>query len=330
MRDFFISYNHRDEKWAGWIASTLKDAGYTHYFQKWNFRPGGNFVLLMDKAASDSKRTLLVLSNNYLGSLYTQPEWAAAFAKDPTGERRSVVPIRIERCEVVGLLATVISFDLFDLNADQAKIRLLEGLRAKARREPRPAFPGPANPTSVSVDPVRAAAADLYAVLKTTRATFEAQIELRNKLSEKMHKRMRIMDDFEYEELFEVFFERLSPAELRLHRTIREYTKSVLRKYNKRALDIIQNEPRLEEFLPSYSRLQHHLIVWLEKYRFQFHHPFMCLLYVGVEENARFPNTMDAELAHYLQTGKRPSKLEIERKKKSKVVQRKFARESRE
>ena len=81
MRNFFISYNRTDERWAEWIAWTLADAGYTHYFQKWDFRPGGNFVLDMQQATTDSERTLLVLTTNYLSSLYTQPEWAAAFAK---------------------------------------------------------------------------------------------------------------------------------------------------------------------------------------------------------------------------------------------------------
>lgn len=67
VRNFFISYNRIDELWAEWIARALADAGYTHYFQKWDFRPGGNVVLDMQKAATESERTLLVLTTNYLG-----------------------------------------------------------------------------------------------------------------------------------------------------------------------------------------------------------------------------------------------------------------------
>jgi hypothetical protein len=59
LRNLFISYNHADERWAEWIAWTVADAGYTHYFQKWDFRPGGNFVLDMQNAAAESERTLL-------------------------------------------------------------------------------------------------------------------------------------------------------------------------------------------------------------------------------------------------------------------------------
>jgi hypothetical protein len=52
------------------------------------------FVLEMDRTARRAKRTLAVLSPDYLHALYTQPEWAAAFAQDPTGERGSLLPVR--------------------------------------------------------------------------------------------------------------------------------------------------------------------------------------------------------------------------------------------
>ena len=85
--DFFISYNKADTHWAEWIAWQLEEAEYTTILQAWDFRPGSNFVLDMQKAAENAQRTVMVLSPNYLNVLYTQPEWAAAFANDPTGEK---------------------------------------------------------------------------------------------------------------------------------------------------------------------------------------------------------------------------------------------------
>ena len=41
MRDFFVSYNHRDRVWAEWIAWTLEEKGHTAVIQAWDFRPGG-------------------------------------------------------------------------------------------------------------------------------------------------------------------------------------------------------------------------------------------------------------------------------------------------
>ncbi|MDX2213331.1 MAG: toll/interleukin-1 receptor domain-containing protein [Oculatellaceae cyanobacterium bins.114] len=53
-KDFFVSYNRHDKTWAEWVAWILEEAGYTVVIQAWDFRPGGNFVLDMQRAASSS------------------------------------------------------------------------------------------------------------------------------------------------------------------------------------------------------------------------------------------------------------------------------------
>ena len=78
MKHFFISYNRADRTWAEWIAWQLEEAGYTTVLQAWDFRPGSNFVLEMQKAAKEAERTIAVLSPDYLKALYTQSEWVAA------------------------------------------------------------------------------------------------------------------------------------------------------------------------------------------------------------------------------------------------------------
>ena len=60
-RDFFVYYNRADRGWAEWIAWQLEDAGYTTVLQAWDFVPGANFVVEMDRAAQRSKRTIAVL-----------------------------------------------------------------------------------------------------------------------------------------------------------------------------------------------------------------------------------------------------------------------------
>jgi hypothetical protein len=37
-RDFFISFNKADRAWATWIAWVLEEAGYSVFFQDWDFR----------------------------------------------------------------------------------------------------------------------------------------------------------------------------------------------------------------------------------------------------------------------------------------------------
>jgi len=84
---FFVSYNKADREWAEWIAWQLEAAGHQTINQAWDFRAGSNFVLAMDKAAREATRTVAVLSPDYLAAEFTKPEWAAAFAQDPTGEK---------------------------------------------------------------------------------------------------------------------------------------------------------------------------------------------------------------------------------------------------
>ena len=143
--DFFISYNGADRRWAEWIAYVLKEAGYSVIFQARDFRPSGNFVLDMQKAMEAADRTIAVLSPNYLSALYTQPEWAAAFAEDPTGEKGVLVPVRVRECELRGLWLAIHRIELLGLDRDAAKATLLAGVR-RQRVEPdaEPAFPGEA------------------------------------------------------------------------------------------------------------------------------------------------------------------------------------------
>src|SRR5947209_5062107 len=103
-KDFFISYTGKDRAWAEWIAMQLEEAGYRTIIQAWDFRPGSNFVAEMDDAAKRAHRTMPVLSPAYLASEYAFAEWAVAFRRDPRGLAGRVLPVRIQRCEVEGLL----------------------------------------------------------------------------------------------------------------------------------------------------------------------------------------------------------------------------------
>jgi hypothetical protein len=61
-KDFFISYTGVDAEVAEWIASCLEDAGYKVIFDKWDFRPGNNFILLMNQALYEANHLLAILS----------------------------------------------------------------------------------------------------------------------------------------------------------------------------------------------------------------------------------------------------------------------------
>ncbi len=140
-KDFFISYNKADEQFAEWIAWTLNEESYTTIIQAWDFRPGSNFVLEMQNATRICKRTIAVLSPEYLKSNFTQPEWAAAFAQDPTGKDGLLIPIRIKKCNLEGLLPQIVYIDLVDMDEDHARETLINGLKQNRKPSQKPSFP---------------------------------------------------------------------------------------------------------------------------------------------------------------------------------------------
>jgi hypothetical protein len=143
MPDFFVSYTGSDAPWAEWIGWALEEAGFSVLIQKWDFTAGSNFVLEMQRAAAGCKRTIAVLSPQYLKSLYGASEWAAAFAGDPEGSKRKLVPVRVAECQPEGLLKSVVYIDLAGKDEKSARAALLDGVaERRAKPSSEPDFPG--------------------------------------------------------------------------------------------------------------------------------------------------------------------------------------------
>src|SRR5579885_2200236 len=145
--DYFISYTGVDSQWAEWIAWVLEEKlQCTTKLQAWDFPPGSNFVLEMQKAAAFTSRTIAVLSPDYLRSAYAKPEWATAFAQDPEGWNRKLVPVMVRECTPDGLLFPIVHIKLMNLSKEAAEDALVKGLLG-GRRKPSqaPTFPGRQN-----------------------------------------------------------------------------------------------------------------------------------------------------------------------------------------
>jgi hypothetical protein len=144
--DFFLSYTQADRAWAEWLAWVLEEHGYRVLIQAWDFVPGSNWIAEMQAGTQGAARTIAVLSEAYLKSVYGGAEWQAAWASDPDGTTRRLLVVRVGDCERRGLLSGIVSIDLFALAEDQARTELLgmaataEAGRAKPARAP--GFPG--------------------------------------------------------------------------------------------------------------------------------------------------------------------------------------------
>ncbi len=97
----------------------------------------------MDRASKEAERIIIVLSHDFLSSSFTPSEWAVFFKKDPTGEKGLIVPVRVRKCKLDGLLSTINRIDLIGLKEEAAKKALLDGVKfERAKPSTLPGFPG--------------------------------------------------------------------------------------------------------------------------------------------------------------------------------------------
>ncbi len=144
---------------------------------------------------------------------------------------------------------------------------------------------------------------ELLELLDMTYQAFKAQALIRNKLHDRITKRLKVNALLEYEDFFNEYFDEMTDNERLLHATIRGYTDTVLSEYNFRILDILKFNPSLKEVLPRLKELERHLVIWRSKYQRVFKlQPSMCLVYVGVEEESGFPKGIESEIRGYLET----------------------------
>ena len=143
--DFFISYTGKDSLWAEWIAMQLEDAGYRTIIQAWDFWPGSKFRGRNGRGCKACRTHASRAFPAYLESDYAFAEWAIAFRRDPKGKQGRVLPVRIEHCEIEGLLGPIVCIDLVDLNELQARERLLAGVLRERAKPTKVAFPSSAS-----------------------------------------------------------------------------------------------------------------------------------------------------------------------------------------
>ncbi len=148
--DFFVSYTQADSAWAEWIAWILEEDGHKILVQAWDFVPGSNWIQGMQAGAARAERTIAVLSPAYLESEYGTAEWEAAWASDPAGLKRKLLVTRVKQCNRPGLLAGVVSVDLFGKPEAEARARLRAmvslAISGRAKPDEPPRFPGRAIP----------------------------------------------------------------------------------------------------------------------------------------------------------------------------------------
>ena len=126
--DFFLSYSSKNESIARRINATLVREGYSVSAQFDDFPAGSNFVEEM-KRGLKARRIIALLSPAYEASQHCQAEWNSAYASDPDGSKRRLVPLLIEPTELNFLARQIVYANLIGLSGDAFDLRVLEAVR---------------------------------------------------------------------------------------------------------------------------------------------------------------------------------------------------------
>ncbi|MCM3883229.1 FxSxx-COOH system tetratricopeptide repeat protein [Frankia sp. R82] len=147
---FFVAYTDVDRRWAEWVSWVLEAAEHQVVLRAWDFGPGSRVVEELHQATQRAARTIIVASEAALVSSSTTAAWQAAWAGDDNGRACGLLVFRVEQCRLPGLLGQTVAVDLFGLDEETARRRVLAaavGGRAKPTQAPGfpatdPAAPG--------------------------------------------------------------------------------------------------------------------------------------------------------------------------------------------
>ncbi len=99
--DVFISYSSKDKDWVrGELLKRLEAAGLRVCIDSRDFQPGAPSVKEMERAVVTSRKTLLILTPDYLASAWAEFEELMLATLDPANRRRRLIPLLKAKCDL--------------------------------------------------------------------------------------------------------------------------------------------------------------------------------------------------------------------------------------
>lgn len=141
VMDVFISYSSLDKDLAGRLETDLARAKVDVWIDHDNIRGGGLLLDALQDAILNTRALALLWSQYAADSRYVKAEWQAAFHLE-----KIIIPCLIDSTDLPPFLLRLRFCD-FRHSYDEGATALLEGLRSKPPRRPKPA---PSVPKDVS------------------------------------------------------------------------------------------------------------------------------------------------------------------------------------
>ena len=122
----FISYSHKDKEWVkNWLLPKLENAGLQTHIDYRDFEIGVPSVINMERAVVQCAKTILVLTEHWLNSEWTQFEGLMLQTEDPIGLRKRILPMMLCDCELPPRLKIFTYADFRDENERDFQIERL-------------------------------------------------------------------------------------------------------------------------------------------------------------------------------------------------------------
>lgn len=118
--DVFVSYSHDDSHWIkNELLTRLESHSFSYFIDFQDFVAGKSGIEEMERGVLESRRTLVVLSPNYVKSEWTKFENVMAQTTDPGASKRKLIPILIEDCKIPLRLSIIQYRDLRSGDPDE-------------------------------------------------------------------------------------------------------------------------------------------------------------------------------------------------------------------
>ena len=149
--DVFLSYSHRDTQWVRQdLLPKLEQHHLAVLVDFRDFEAGAPTVHEIERAIRQSRKTLLVLSDNYLRSEWATFERYLLQTDDPANTNRKLIPLRRDTCALPPSIGFLTYVDLGNPEyVDAEWQKLLRALGRPSATVPAPAPSRPAHRTEV-------------------------------------------------------------------------------------------------------------------------------------------------------------------------------------
>ncbi|HEX7313851.1 MAG TPA: toll/interleukin-1 receptor domain-containing protein [Pyrinomonadaceae bacterium] len=126
--DVFISYSHKDSRWVrNVLLPKLESHSFSVLIDFRDFKSGALSVDEMQRAVLESKRVILVLSEEYIQSEWAHFENAMAQTLDPAAANRKMIPILHKDC-VIPLRIQIMTYRDLRVETDETWQLLMQDL----------------------------------------------------------------------------------------------------------------------------------------------------------------------------------------------------------